>query len=100
MSVYLVGAIDIVNPDGYEKYRAGQGALFAEHGLELLSGDDHPEILEGAKPAGHLFIVKFSSMDKLHAFFGSDTYQSIVHHRHESANTRFIMAMRGPDEPA
>lgn len=102
MSAYLVGAVDIFDPSGYETYRESQGAVLAEFGgeLEILSKDGHPEVIEGEQPAGHRYIIKFASMERVHAFFASDAYGSIAHYRHESARTRFIMAMRGLDEDA
>jgi uncharacterized protein (DUF1330 family) len=99
MTAYLVGAIDIHEPGGYELYRDGaRAALKAVEGVELLSTDDHPVMLEGAQPAGHLLFIRFRSLDALQSFYNSEAYQQIIGHRHGSSTTRFLMAMRGRDE--
>lgn len=99
MAAYLVGAIDVHDAAGYARYRDGALPLIAALGdVELVSGDDHPLLFEGATPANHLFILKFPSLDRARAFMESEDYGRCIPLRHASATTRFIMAMRGPDE--
>ena len=100
MSVYLGGAGDIHDPETYARYREVAGAALQGFDVEIVSVDDHPEMLEGSQPANHLLVVKFPSMERLKAFHASEAYQRIVHHRHAASTTMFLMAMRGLDEPA
>ena len=98
MAAYLVGAIEIDDPAGYARYRDGVGAVLAGYdGVELLTADGQPDMLEGAQPAGHLFVVRFRSMQQIQDFYRSDAYREIIGHRHGSSQARFLMAMRGPD---
>ncbi|ATE65832.1 DUF1330 domain-containing protein [Rhizorhabdus dicambivorans] len=99
MAAYLVGAIDVHDDAGYARYRQGALPLIAALGdVELVSGDDCPFLFEGQAPANHLFILKFPSLDRAKAFMASADYGRCIPFRHASAHTRFIMAMRGPDE--
>jgi uncharacterized protein (DUF1330 family) len=98
MSVYIVGAIEIHDPSGYEKYsklsrKAIQEFAAAGHEIEAISQDDNPKIYEGVQPANHLMVVKFASREDYEAFVASETYQSALPFRLASSTTRFIMAM-------
>ena len=95
MTAYMLGAIDIHDPEGYAKYRTGTAAAMAAFDIEILSLDDQPDILEGVQPAGHLFLIKFRSVEDIHAFHKSELYHNIIHHRHASSTARYLMAMRG-----
>ena len=95
MTAYLVGAINIDDPDEYLRYRDGAVAVLAGFDAEVLTADDTPDVIEGVAPAGHLFVVKFSSMERLKAFYESAEYQAIVGYRHRASKAVHIMAMRG-----
>jgi uncharacterized protein (DUF1330 family) len=96
MAVYLVGAIEINDKEQYQVYQRGAAtALAAFPGVKLISVDDNPAILEGTRPANHLFIIEFVSSEQLHSFYASTAYQAVIGHRHAAADTKFIMAMRG-----
>lgn len=99
MSVYLVGAVNIADKDEYRKYSIGAAAAIAAFNAQVLSNDDNPVIVEGSQPAGHLFIVKFKSMDDFNAFYASEAYQSVLHYRTKSSETVYIMAMRSFELP-
>ena len=100
MSVYLVGAVDIHDAEGYERYRAGVPKAVAPYsdGVEILSADDNPLVLEGTQPANHLFISEFPSLEVLKEFYYSKAYQQVMQYRSSSAVTKFLMVMRGRDE--
>ena len=69
---------------------------FAEFGIEILAIGG--TVLEGVKPAEHLFIARAMSMERLQAFYASPAYQSVIGYRHASADTHFLIAMPGPGE--
>ena len=100
MSVYMIGAVEIHDPEGYELYRANVPPTLTPYlgKYETLSSDDNPLVLVGNQPANHLFINRYSSMDVLKEFYYSDAYQSVKHYRLESSTTSFIFAMKGLDE--
>ena len=89
---------EIHDPVGYSQYsKLAQIAIeeFASAGyqIEPLSGDDHPKIYEGAKPANHLMVVKFKSREDYETFLSSESYQRALPHRLAASTTQFIMAM-------
>lgn len=97
MAAYLLGAIDVNDHAGYEEYRRQTGPLLmAMEGVEILTADDTPDVLEGAQPANHLFVVRFETLELLRQFYHSEAYGAIKRHRIASGDTRYIMAMRGP----
>lgn len=97
MSAYIVGMIDIEDPERYALYQAGVVEALAPFDFEILSGDDCPEIIEGRQPANHLFIIRFKSSEDFHAFYASDAYRKIVEHRQASSTARTIMIMKGKE---
>lgn len=101
MSVYMIGAVEVHDPEGYELYRANVPETISPYlgDVHFLSSDDHPLVREGAQPANHLFIHRFSSIEVLEEFYYSEAYQGVVHYRHESAATKYIMVMNAHDEP-
>jgi uncharacterized protein (DUF1330 family) len=95
MSVYLVGAIDVHDHEVYKKYSEGAREALSIVPFEMLSGDSQPRVLEGAQPAGKLFIFKFNSHEDVDKFFKSEAYQKVIGYRHSASDTRFLMAMQG-----
>ena len=96
--VFLVGAIDIHDPDEYAKYRDGVYEALAPFNVEVLSVDGQPEVLEGRQPGGHQFIIKFESSEAVHSFYNSANYRKIIDHRHRASETRFLMVMKSVDQ--
>tara|TARA_B110001454_G_scaffold218389_1_gene246206 strand:+ start:515 stop:811 length:297 start_codon:yes stop_codon:yes gene_type:complete len=96
MSVYLVGAIDIHDPEVYARYQAAAAPILAQMSVvEVLSTDGDPIVFEGDRPAQHMFIIKFESEKDAQTFMESDAYASCIPLRRAASTTHFIMAMRG-----
>jgi uncharacterized protein (DUF1330 family) len=94
MPVYMVSAIEILDPTTYRRYQEGAQRALAPFKIDHLSGDDHPIIYEGSQPANHLNIIAFESQEKFEEFYNGEAYQSVLPDRTGSAETRFIMLMK------
>lgn len=99
MSAYMLGAINVRDPDGYAAYQQAAAAALAPFPVDFLAVDPTPVVLEGEQPAGHLFVVRFVSMADARAFYDSAAYVRARALRHDAAETLHLMLLRGTDEP-
>ena len=99
MSVYLLGAVDVKDHAAYEAYQREAAAALAPFDVEFLAVDPRPVMLEGEQPAGHLFIIRFKTMDDARGFYGSDAYRRARALRHAASETLHLILLRGTDEP-
>lgn len=99
MAIYVFGAFDIHDHEGYGKYAALAGQAvqeFTDSGRSVapLSVDGHPKVYEGVKPAAdHLVLTKFDSKEDYEAFVASKRYQEALPFRLASSTTLFMIAM-------
>ena len=87
-AAYLISQVDVHNPIGYEKYRAGTPAAIAAYGGEFLVRGGRVETLEGEPPLGRVIMVRFPSMEQALAFYHSDEYADLLTLRLASADSR------------
>lgn len=85
MSAYLVFNYSITNPEGYQAYPPAAMPTLASSGAEVLVADYASEATEGAP--GHVTVVlRFESKDAARAWYESEAYQAIKHHRTSNAD--------------
>ena len=91
MTVYVVNAYDIHDPETFKDYPPRVAPLLIKHGAKLLAMDTAAKALEG-KPRAMNAIVEFSSEEAVHNFYNDPEYQSFIHLRHKStSNCTMIM---------
>lgn len=81
MSVYLIGKIDIHDPDGYRQYEAGFMEIFSRYHGRLLSVEESPKVLEGAWQTTRTVLIEFPSEQDAMAWYQSDDYRALAQHR-------------------
>lgn len=96
MTVYIVGHIDITDPETYAGYEAGFGGIFSQYDGEFLAVDDDPLVLEGAKRHTRSVLVRFPDRAAALAWFRSDAYQALAAIRW-AASTAEINLIEGID---
>jgi uncharacterized protein (DUF1330 family) len=85
VSAYLVFNYSITNAEGYQAYPAAAMPTMASSGAEILVADYTSEAEEGTP--GHVTIVlRFDSKDAARAWYESDAYQAIKHHRTDNTS--------------
>ena len=85
MSAYLVLNYTITNPDGYQAYPPAAMPTLASSGAEVLVADYGSDSQEGSP--GHVTVVlRFKSKDAARAWYESQAYQAIRHHRTANAD--------------
>jgi len=78
MSGYLVGHIEVTDPDAFEAYRAAVPAVVAKFGGRYLVRGGAVEVLEGEWPVPRLVILAFDSVEQARRFYDSPEYQNIL----------------------
>ena len=94
MSVYVVMAIDVKDPELYAKYVEGAGKALRPFNVKRLSTDASPVVFEGEQPANKIAIIEFESQEAFDQFYASPAYREVVGIRHAAADTKFIMTMK------
>lgn len=97
MTVYLVGHIDITDPETYAGYEEGFREIFERYDGEFLAVDDDPLMLEGDKRHTRSVLVRFPDRVGALAWFESDEYQELAAIRWR-ASTAEISLIEGVDE--
>ncbi len=86
-----MATVTITDQDAYSAYRAGVGAVIAEHGGAVIAASSNPTVLEGKWEATSTVILRFESPAKALAWYNSDAYQELVRIRQTAATSNFVM---------
>ncbi len=78
MPAYLIGEIEVANPEGYAQYTARTPAVIAAHGGRFLVRGGAVDVSEGAPPAGRVVMVEFPDMPTARRCYASPEYQAIL----------------------
>lgn len=99
MPVYLIGLMDVTDPDEYANYGEAAAlalAPFAGHFRPLaMTAHSNPVIYEGECPAGTMFIIEFESRAVFEEFYKSKAYQEARQIRLGSSVPKALMVMEG-----
>ncbi len=90
MSAYLVYSYTVTNPDAYPTYPSAAMPTLDGHDVEVLVADYESEPMEGS-PAPVTVVLRFESKEAARAWYESNAYQAIKHHRTE--NTEGFVAL-------
>jgi len=92
MSAYMVGQLDIHDPEDYQQYLAGFLPIFERYGGELLATSrSETEVIEGDWTYPRTVIMKFPSVDLAHQWHADADYQALAEHRHRAAKTNLVL---------
>jgi len=86
MSVYVVALITIDDREEYERYAQGFMEVFSRYAGRLLAVDESPRVLEGNWPWTRTVLIEFPDQEALHAWYGSQEYQTLAAHRHAASD--------------
>ena len=92
MSAYMVGQIQVDDPDEYQKYLDGFMPIFQRHGGELLAvSSSELEVIEGEWAYPRTVIMKFPSVEAAHAWHDDPDYQALAEHRWRSSRANLVL---------
>lgn len=78
MPAYLVGEIEVTDPERYALYTARTPGVIATYGGRFLVRGGAVEAKEGAPPAGRVVVIEFPDMAAARRFYDSPDYQAIL----------------------
>ena len=93
---YLIGEIDVHDPEKYAKYTAQTPAAIAKYGGRFLVRGGTSDPREGDGPKGRVVVVEFPSMDAAKTFYESEDYQPLIPIR-QSASSGRLFFVEGAD---
>jgi uncharacterized protein (DUF1330 family) len=85
MSAYLIYSYTVTNPDAYQAYPPAAMPTLEGHDVEVLVADYESEPTEGT-PAPVTVVLRFESEEAARAWYDSDAYQAIKHHRADNTD--------------
>ena len=91
-AAYLIGDIEVTDPDTYAKYAAGVPDTVAAYGGKYLIRGVSGEVLEGSWTPKRLVVLEFESMDRLTAWYNSPEYADLKKLRQSASDGNLIFA--------
>jgi uncharacterized protein (DUF1330 family) len=91
MASYLIAAVDVHDPEGYEQYRAAVPALIRKHGGEYLVRGGALDVIEGNWQPRRLAVLRFPDRNAALAFMKDPEYLPLKELRHRVAGTDLIL---------
>jgi uncharacterized protein (DUF1330 family) len=88
---YVIGQISITNPEGYAAYAAQVPQTIAAFGGKYLVRGGNASQLEGQSQGHRNVVLEFASREVAQAWYNSDAYQAIIHHRTDNATGTLIL---------
>jgi uncharacterized protein (DUF1330 family) len=87
---YIIGQIDVTNPQQYGEYAKQSPDIIAKHGGRFIARAGRTVTLEGPAARSRVVIIEYPSFDAAQAWFNSPEYQKIKKLREGAANAQFI----------
>lgn len=78
MAAYLIGRMNITDPDTYAEYKKRTPEIIERYGGRFLSRGGEKITLEGEKETRRVVIVEFPSAQKAAEFYHSPDYQAAL----------------------
>ena len=92
MPAYVIGQLDIHDPDAYQAYLNGFMPSFERYGGELLATSrSETEILEGSWAKPRTVIMRFPTLKNAKAWHSDPEYVELARIRHQTASTNLVV---------
>lgn len=92
MPAYVVGQLEIHEPEAYQAYLDGFMPSFQRHGGVLLATSRaETEILEGSWAMSRTVIMRFPSVNHAKAWHDDPDYKALAKIRHRTASTNLVV---------
>ena len=90
MTAYVIGDVEITNPEGYEEYRPHVPATVEKYGGKYLVRGGAAEPVEGSWAPQRLVVLEFASMERVKEWYNSPEYTAIRGIRIGNSNSNVI----------
>ena len=91
MATYLIVDIEVMDPVGWEEYKAGVPALIRKHGGEYLIRGGACEVMEGSWKPNRVVVLRFPDRKSAEGFMNDPDYQPLKAIRQRVARTDMIV---------
>ncbi|WP_216319808.1 DUF1330 domain-containing protein [Deinococcus aestuarii] len=98
MSVYIIGLIDVQDPEGYPTYSQQVPATLEPYGGQFLVRGGQPEALEGTAPE-RVVVLAFPSAEQARGWYESEEYARLRPLRQQMASGHLVL-VHGVDVPS
>jgi uncharacterized protein (DUF1330 family) len=88
---YVIGQIDVSNPQQYGEYAKQSPDIIAKHGGRFIARAGRTVTLEGPAARSRVVIIEYPSFERAQAWFNSPEYQKAKKQREGAANAQFIV---------
>ena len=85
MAAYVIGEIEVTDPESYEDYRKQVPAVIARYGGRYLVRGGKVEPLEGGWSPKRLVVVEFPSMEQALKWYRSADYAPLIKVRQKAS---------------
>ena len=92
MPAYVIGQLDIHDPEAYQEYLAGFMPSFQRHGGELLATSSAETVVrEGSWALPRTVIMRFPSVEGAKAWHTDPEYTELSKIRHRTASANLVV---------
>ena len=88
---FLIGQITVTNPAGYALYQAQVPKIIEDFGGRYLVRGGQATQVEGRSQGERNVVLEFPSRSSAEAWYASDAYQSIIHHRQNNSTGDLVL---------
>ena len=88
---YILGQIDVTNPQQYSEYTKLTPAIIEKFGGRFVARGGKSETLEGAAAKGRVVVIEFPSYERAQQFYNSAEYQAAKKVRAGAATVQFVL---------
>ena len=92
MAAYLVGDIEVTDPEKYSNYASGVPETVAAYGGQYLVRGVSGEVLEGSWNPRRLVVLEFENMERAKAWYDSPEYADLKKLRQSASIGNLIFA--------
>ena len=91
MAAYVIGNIEVTNPDLMKEYAGKAGLTIEAHGGKAIVVGGEAEGVEGDWQPKRLVVLEFPDMAAATAWYNSPEYQEILPMRLQASNSELVM---------
>lgn len=90
LSAYMIGLINVTDPEQYKKYVAVTPAIIEKFGGKFIARGGESVTLEGPEEKRRIVIVEFPALDSIREFYASPEYKEAMKLREGAAEMHLI----------
>jgi uncharacterized protein (DUF1330 family) len=91
MAAYMIAEVEVVDPAGYEEYRAQVSATVAQFGGKYLVRGGACTNLEGEWSPKRLVVLEFESTARAREWWDSEQYRPVKAIRQRTARSKLLL---------